>query len=249
MSQADPVHFTTLKKMALSPAHFRAACDEPRAPTPPMRFGSLVHHVYAGEPVCIYEGERRGNAWKEFAAAVDVGVEIFTRSELERAERCAAAIRRKPRAVEVMDGQVERTIEWTYAGRSCSSRLDVLGSEFVTDLKTTSCAEPGRFGRAALGRFAYHAQLAFYVNAARSIGRDPRAAYIVAVETAPPFAVTVMRLTLGALLEGEKLCRLWMERLRGCEESGAWPDYCESVVDLDADADTTLIIDGEELAA
>jgi hypothetical protein len=248
MRDVGPVHFTDLKRMALSPAHFLASVEEPRAATPPMRFGSLVHHVYAGERVVVFDGERRGNKWKDFAAAND-GAEIFTAAERERALRCADSLSRTPHAVDKLVGEVERTIAWTYAGRSCSSRLDVLGADFVTDLKTTSCAEPYRFGRAATGRFAYHAQLAFYLHAARSLGRDPRAAYIVAVETAPPFAVTVLRLTLGALLEGEKLCRLWMEQLRGCEENDCWPAYCQSVVDLDADSDTTLIIDGEELAA
>jgi hypothetical protein len=247
MRSLEPVHFTNLKRMALSPAHYLASVEEPSAPTPSMRFGSLVHHVYAGERVTVYDGDRRGNAWKEFAAAHQ-DQEVFTATEHARALRCADSLRRTPHAVAVLAGEVERSIAWSFAGRACSSRLDLIGNGLVTDLKTTNCAEPGRFGRAAIGRFAYHAQLAFYVQAARSLGHDPRAAYIVAVETAPPFAVTVMRLTLSALLEGEKLCRLWMEQLRVCEENDAWPSYCQSVVDLDADADVNLIIDGEGLA-
>jgi hypothetical protein len=242
------VHFTHLRSMALSPAHYYASVTEPRAQTAAMRFGSLVHHVYAGEPVIVYEGERRGNAWKEFQAAND-GAEIFTRAEADKAARCAESLRTSLRKIagaeHVMTGEMERHIEWENLGRRCSSRLDVLGDGFVTDLKTTNCAEPGRFSRAATGRFAYHAQLAFYGDAAAYIKNPPKDRYIVAVETAPPFAVTVLRLTPRCIEEGGKHIRLWLEQLLNCERSGEWPAYCQSVVDLDCEQDYDLTIDGE----
>ena len=242
--QSEPIHFTNLKKFALSAAHYRASVDSPAPVTPSMRFGSLVHHVYAGEPVLVYDGERRGNAWKEFEARHE-GQEIFTVKERDKALRCADSLRKHPHAVEVLRGEIERHIEWQYLGRQCSSRLDVLGSDYVTDLKTTNCAEPGRFWRAARGRFAYHAQLAFYGQAATQIGRTIREHYIVAVETAPPFEVVVLRLKPRALVEGEKLCRSWFERLLMCESSNDWPGYSQCVLDVDVEEDLELTIDGE----
>jgi hypothetical protein len=37
------LHFSTLKHMARSPAHYREACVAPFEPTPVMRLGTLVH--------------------------------------------------------------------------------------------------------------------------------------------------------------------------------------------------------------
>lgn len=242
--QSEPVHFTNLKKFALSAAHYAAACDSPAPVTPSMRFGSLVHHVYAGESVLVYQGERKGNKWKDFAE-MHKGKEIFTIKERDKAMRCAASLHKNPNAVEVLRGDMEREILWRYLNRSCSSRLDVLGADYVTDLKTTNCAEPGRFWRAAKGRFAYHAQLAFYSLAATHIGRTIRDRYIVAVESAPPFDVVVLRLKARAILEGEKLVRGWFERLLMCEASNDWPGYAQCILDVDVEEDLELTIDGE----
>ena len=58
-----------------------------------------------------------------------------------------------------------------------------------------------------------HAQLSFYRDALEH--RGP--CYLIAVETVAPYAVTVMHLTERALLEGDKLNRMWLERLAQCE--------------------------------
>lgn len=245
----EPLHFSDLKRMALSPAHYLAGLGNDHD-KPAMRFGRLVHTLVLGGPaVAVYEGERRGNAWKAFRAENE-GREIVTRSELDEATNVARAVLSSEVARPYLIGERERPVEWTTNGRRCATRgIDVLGSTFLADLKTTNCAEPGRFSRACL-RMAYHGQLAWYQDAAASIGRHVDEAFIIGVETAPPYAVTVLRVTPRTLHEGRKLSRLWLERLLACEAANEWPGYVQSVVDLDvAEDDVGLIIDGEEIAA
>jgi hypothetical protein len=75
----------------------------------------------------------------------------------------------------------------------------------------------------------------------------PLAAYVVAVESTPPFPVTVMRLTDRALDQGERLCTSWMETLLNCEASNFWPPYAQSIVPLDVPDDPEIeFSDGEE---
>jgi len=64
------VHFTTLRYMSQSPAHYRARCESPFEPTPAMRFGTLVHMLCFEQPgVQVWQGDRRGKAWEQFRDA------------------------------------------------------------------------------------------------------------------------------------------------------------------------------------
>lgn len=65
------IHFSALKRMELSPAHYRAGIVEPSGGTPQMDFGSLVHALVLGGEVITYDGDRRGSSWAAFQALVD----------------------------------------------------------------------------------------------------------------------------------------------------------------------------------
>jgi hypothetical protein len=247
------LRFSHLKKLAQSPAHFRAAVDATESyDSPAMRLGRLVHTLVLGGPeVAVYDGERRGKAWQEFKAAHD-GQEIVTISEHEKAAAIARAVTDDPVAARYLlrpDAVTEQRIEWDLDGRPCSSTPDFVSraDSLLVDLKTSQTSEPGRFGRLAIAMH-YHAQLAFYRWALEvSQGWRPATCVLVAVETAAPYPVTVHVLTDRALDEGEKLCRAWLERLAVCEASNAWPGYTQAALDLDCEPALALSIDGEEV--
>jgi exodeoxyribonuclease VIII len=241
------VRFSNLKRMAQSPAHYRASLSA-SYDTPAMRMGRLVHALVLGGRFVVYEGERRGKAWAEFRAQ-NQSVDIATESEIHSAHLIADAVKADPCAAPYLEGLHEHRMTWSIAGRACRGTPDIIGKDFIADLKTTNDASPWRFSRAAL-RMAYHAQLAWYQRGAAANGWHCPTGVLIAVETSAPYAVTVHRLTPRALLEGNKLCVSWFEQLRNCEESGHWPGYSQAVLDLDvAEDDEGLIIDGEVIAA
>lgn len=240
------LHWSLLKLMAQSPAHVLYAATHEFDPTPHMRFGTLCHALTLGGDVVVYEGERRGNAWKAFQAEHE-GRFIVTSSEHAEARVIADAVLSDPVAAPLLAGRHEVAWEANMFGRPCGGRIDVAGPATV-DLKTTNDASPFRFANACR-RMAYHAQLAWYSDARRALGEDPGEAFIVGVETKPPYLVTVFRVTPRMLEEGRKLNRLWLERLEACERANEWPGYVQSALDLDVVEDVDLIIDGEEIAA
>lgn len=67
----ERIHFSALKQIERSPAHFRAGIVEPSAGSPEMDFGSLVHALVLGGEVIVYDGKRSGGAWAAFKALVD----------------------------------------------------------------------------------------------------------------------------------------------------------------------------------
>lgn len=241
-----PVRFSRLKYFAQSPAHYLNSITVEREDSAALRGGRLLHYLVLGGDYAVYDGTRRGKAWDDFQAE-HAGADIFTTSEYDRAAPMAAAVHGHADAARLLQGEHEQQLDWSWLGRSCTGRLDVIHPRWIADLKTTVDAQPERFQRLAL-RYAYHAQLAWYRIGAGDLTRD---CYLISVETKAPHPVVVHHLTEAALDQGERLCRLWMERLRTCEESGHWPGYAQSIVDFDAVEldDVTLSIDGEEVAA
>lgn len=235
-----PVRFSQLKAMSRSPQHYAHGITTERTDSPAMRLGRLVHSLILGPvasdaPIRAYEGERRGKAWQAFQEQMP-GADIVTGAEYAKGEAIASAVLSDPVASQFVRGETEKAIAWEHCGRACSSRLDVLGRHaagaFVADLKTTTDASVVGFQRQAW-KMAYAAQLAFYSDAAAHIGVECVDAYLVAVETSAPYAVTVHRLTKRALDEGRRTYRAWFERLLVCESSRDWPGYALSACEMD----------------
>lgn len=238
--RAVPVRFSTLKQFARSPLHYWHAVQSGYDETASMRLGSGVHAMLFGQPVTRWGGKtRNGKEWDAFQAA-NPKTTILNGREWSEAEQIVASILRNPLALSILrDGEpvVEQRIDWTWQGRAFRSTPDVRAADRVVDLKTTRCAEPEKFARSAIW-MGYHAQLALYLDAVREsqLG-TPREAFVVAVESAPPYPVTVLRLTERALDQGRRLCRLWFERLLQCEAANEWPGYVQSIAELDVPND------------
>ena len=233
--EPEPVRFSRLKLMALSPAHYHAATQQP---TGAKERGSALHSlVLGGKQVVAYPGKvRRGKEYDEFLAAHADAI-ILTKSDWSRATGMAEAVTNHRQAMEVLRGQHEVEVDWSYLGRACQSHVDVFTVDYVTELKSTASSNPDKFAWQSL-RYLYDAQLAFYMEAILSSGLGvPREAFVVAVESCAPYVVSVMRATERALDHGRRSCRLWMERLLGCEAANEWPGYVGSIVPLDVPED------------
>lgn len=246
-----PLRFSRLRHMAASALHYWQSVQDNKDDTIAMRFGRGVHALVLGTPVIRWTGKtRQGKAWEAFKA-LHADKEILSTKEWDRAHGIYEAIKRHPIANDVLFNStvLEETIEWELNGRKCTSRPDARReTDLLVDLKTTRCAEPRKFERDAMYR-GYHAQFSFYARAiAERFGAFPKRSLCVAVEPVKPFPITVLELTPGALLEGEKAWRLWFERAMACEQSNYYPAYTETIEPLDVSSndDVGLVIDGEE---
>lgn len=247
-----PVRFSRLKQMAKSALHYRDSLIFNRE-CGPYRKGTALHsYLIGGAEVVIYNGRRdaRIKAYQDFMAE-HIGKTILIESEARDVMGMRDAIEKHDDAMLALRGTRERELEFSFGGRKCAARPDVFTDLCVTELKTDRSSHPDRF--AWRGRqYGYHAQLAWYLQAVRLSGLGkPQDATIVAVESTRPYPVTVLDLTRRALDQGERLCRLWFEELRGCEENDSWPGYAQGRVLFDVpdeeDDGFTVRIAGEEL--
>lgn len=236
-----PLRFSQLRRMAQSPAHYLAG---PEPSSSAIDIGNAADALILdpdSAKVLAYPGaQRRGKEWEKWRDEHD-GYQIVTQREYAVAQGMAASVSLHLDACRLLTGVVRETRLWALQGRSCRGTPDVRGNGFLADLKTGETSDPRRFPW-KVQRFAYHAQLAWYQDGVEASGLlRPEECYIVAVEQSPPYVVTVFRLTPNVLDLGRRLYRLWFEHLKICEDTGEWPGYTSSIVDLDLPDNEALI--------
>lgn len=126
------------------------------------------------------------------------------------------------------DGKPEQTIVWEDdGGVVCRAMVDWLhdGGGFISDLKTTSrSANPDEWARSIFS-MGYDVQVAAYTRAVeRTLGVTPEFRFVV-VETAPPYALSVIGLGPAALTIAEKKWRYAVDVWRRCLAREEWPGY------------------------
>jgi hypothetical protein len=250
----NPIRFSDLKFMSKSPAHYLEHLNTPGPETKALRFGSALDAMlYGTKEVLTFEGaSRRGKAWDAFEEANPESV-LLIPSERKQIDGMFWSLQAPQHAEALdllMDGSRQQQIEWNMNGRACSGIPDTFNRKKVVELKSGRTSSPDFFPFDSR-KFAYHAQLSWYRNALTILGLcDPGATCtVVAVESSPPYPVTIFDATERAMLAGEKLWRLWFERLLVCEASNVWPEYTQARVPLDVpDSESlTLTIEGEDV--
>ncbi len=244
-----PARHHNLKAFGQSAAHAFATFQNVRFDSLAVRIGSGTHAILFNQPFAVFTGKvRNGKAWSDFKEQHPHG-NILSVKEHDKAQAIASAVRSDERANRVLFGPGvihERTILWEQLGRARRSTPDARSDRHLCELKTTRCAEPGRFQRDGVFR-AYNAQLADQSAAIEfETGRPPKDVYIVAVESVFPYVVEVMRLTPRALEHGARLNRIWLEQLLACEAANAWPGYSQSISDFDVMDDASDLVFGDD---
>lgn len=252
MSSILPVRFSSLKYMAQSPAHYACALAKPKKQTKAMLLGDALDAMFfRTKEVLVFEGaSRRGKNWDTFAEQNPEAVKLLAPEQLQ-CDGMLQALQAHKEAMNLLaEGQCQKQIEWTMSGRPCRGTPDCFTRNQIVELKTCRTANPNYFPYDAR-KMAYHAQLAWYLFGLVTAGlaESKAACSIVAVESSPPYPVTIFSVSNRAFDEGTKLWRLWFERLLVCEASNVWPAYTEAVVEFDTpDTDSlTLTVEGEEM--
>lgn len=264
------VHFSDLKQLAKSAAHYKYRCAHPIEPTRDMRIGSYVNQLVLGKAprreIVVFDGDtRRGKVWDDFLIR-NGGREILTRPEAMEAEPIADAVLTDLCAQELLglypdiDSVIRRRAEvryevplsWTDNDIPCSTTgIDIVSPSYLADLKVVHNAEPEYLQKHAL-RMMWHAQLVWYLGGWLNDPADAppvdstKALHLLCVESSPPHCVTVLTLSAEVIDAGEKCIRAWMERLKVCAESDAYPGYVQSPVQWELPEWMTGEVDDEE---
>lgn len=231
-----------------SPAHAKAAHpklnpDFQRVDEEKFDLGTAAHQLFLeGESSVeiVYADSWRTAAAKE-AREVARGYGRLAMLEKYWDECCqmVAALRAQcdahPFGPFFTDGAAEKTLVWEDEyGVLCRARLDWLRDDLNAwhDLKTTrASASPDAWSRTALG-IGVDLQAAFYARGCRAVlGCDPDFRF-VAVETTPPYALSVFSLAPDTLALAEKKIDYALKVWATCLRNDDWPSYPQQVAHI-----------------
>ena len=243
---------TVNKTMAKSAAHAFARHFDPkreRDESYNLQFGTAYHALcLEGEegfnaecaliPTDINKRTKAGK--EEFAAweAANKGKAHIKGDDMEKLQAMRDTLWAHPAAAELI-GAEKAEVESSYffhheesglVGK-CRPDLMVIG-EYIVDLKSTVDASQDSFDR-SMANFGYHQSAAWYLDGIkRATGIQMKNFILVAQEKEAPYAVQCFLIDDEAIDLGRRTNEVMMQRLARAIDSGKWPAYSETIVEL-----------------
>lgn len=227
--------------IAQSPAHAKAAhprlTPQARDDDPRFDVGNISHSLFLQGidliEVCEYPDWRSKAAKEARATAREHGRIAMLTAQSVEVYAMVNAIREQLNALEItpglfVDGKPEQTLVWDEDGVACRARLDWPHDDLTTldDLKTTGrCARGEVWAKRALYDQGAEIQAAMHRRGVKALtGQEPQWRWVV-VETAPPYALSVIYPSAAVLALGDEKVDRALALWRECLETGEWPAY------------------------
>jgi hypothetical protein len=189
----DRLSYSALSQFSKSPNHLLSYWNRDFEPTPAMLYGSLLHKMILqpetfSDEYAVYEGTRRGAVWNEFKE-LNEDKSIVTQKEYNHAFKTFKKAKENKvfRKLLMQTNEAEKHIEWKYNGINYHGFCDMVGDDFIADIKT--CQDAGDKFQRELKYGDYSLQAAMYLT-----GLPKKNYYIIAIEKGEPYNVQVYKL-------------------------------------------------------
>lgn len=225
---------TGLKKIAVSPAHFKRGEFKQ---TPAMAMGSATHSAilepesFAKQFVTLPAGKDRRSAEYKAMCASHGTDNVLVSADSFQIGAMQSAVRANPVANKWLYQEPGRNELSVYAkdpetGVLVRCRFDrLLDRGFSPDLKTTTDASPRGFSN-AIAKYGYAFQAAFYLDTYFWATGDVLDGFgFIAVESKAPHNVMCYRLDDESIEVGRNQYRSALNTYANCLESGIWEGY------------------------
>lgn len=223
-----------------TPAHYKHRLENPKEPTPAMRFGTAFHTIvleperfereYGTGPINPKTDNPYGpDTKKTLEWKKETGLEVVSLEDMEALKGMAEAVFAHDAASEMLkQAETEVSALWeSDLGPLLQGRLDlwIESACLFADLKSTKSAHPRAFARDAV-KYGIFAQMAMYRDGVKAItGKEPYMPQVIACEKDEPFVVAVYQIEDDALEFGREQYRNALKLLGRCELEYSWPAY------------------------
>ena len=234
----DGVSSTELKRIAISPLHYKYWKEHPQeSDTPALLFGRGAHKYiletdsffeeFSVMPIC----DRRtkdGKAIYEKVVEDSKGKDVISHDDFEKIKAMKEAMDKTPFVKRLLDGEHEKSFFWTdkETGIKCKVRPDSFNEQLgvIIDYKTCQSAEPRKFMNKSID-LNYDLQAAFYCDGLKeNIGKDFKFVFLAQEKTAP-YAVAVYECSEEYIRSGTDMYKSMLRTYKKCTETGNWYSY------------------------
>lgn len=233
----EGISSTELKKIMVTPAHYRHWKDNPQEDTPALLFGRAAHkyvletydfyNEFAVAPIVDRRTKEGKETWAKFVSESN-GKDIITEEQFNQIEQMRNAMLATPFVSKLINGEHEISYFWTDedTGLKCKVRPDSINHKLkvIVDYKTTDNAETQHFMRKAID-LGYDLQSAYYLDGVKANTGEDYIFVFIAQEKKPPYAVNILQADDIFIRSGREVYKAMLQTYKECEESGVWYGY------------------------
>lgn len=232
----EGISSTDLKKIAISPMHFKYWKEHPQEDTPALLFGR-ASHKYALEKDDFFTEfavapivDRRTKAGKEEYAQFlegNNGKEIIFADDFQKIQEMREALYATPFVEQLLSGEKELSffMEDEETGLTIKCRPDCLttigNTHVLIDYKSCQDASSEAFMRSAIS-LNYDLQMSMYKEIMDKTTGFEHSVIFIAQEKTPPYAVNILEANEYFLKSGYDMFRTYLNLYKECLDSGNW---------------------------
>jgi hypothetical protein len=226
-----------------TPAHAKAYLDTPPKETDALRIGHALHtkvlepdkfkERYAIRPTCDRRTKEGKAVYEDFLKTLNGKAEL-TESEVAELEIMDKKLKSKGFVHNYVEkGQAEVCIVWQDARTDllCKARLDYLQQRLncIIDLKSTIKTAGYDHVSAAIARFGYAQQGAWYCDGLKTLTGEMPDFVFMFLEKKPPYECRAWQLADRDIIAGRKAYRRAMTIYADCVKTDTWPGWPDTV--------------------
>ena len=258
--QRPGISSSELKKIMITPAHYKHWKDNPQEDTPSLLFGRAAHKYiletydfyteFAVAPNVDRRTKEGKEEWARFVADSE-GKDVITQEQFEQIDAMRTAAYATPFVSKLLSGEKELSF-WGVdeeTGLEIKARPDCItewnGKNILIDYKTAQDVENTKFCRDSI-KFGYDLQLAFYLDILRQNTGKDYMVVIIAQEKTAPYVTNVFQLSENYLENGRNLYKEMLKVYKECLDTDTWYGYMKNGISILGEPDDEDMEEGDE---
>lgn len=244
--QRPGISSSELKKIMITPAHYKHWKENPQEDTPALLFGRAAHKYiletydfyteFAVAPNCDRRTKEGKETWNKFVADSE-GKDVITQEQFEIIDAMRNSAYATPFVSKLLSGEKELSFwgkdEDTDLVIKC--RPDCItefnGKHILIDYKTAQDVENMKFYRDSI-KFGYDLQLAYYRDILKQNTGHDYMVVIIAQEKSAPYVTNVFQLSENYLENGRELYKEMLKVYKECADNDSWYGYMKNGISI-----------------
>lgn len=242
--RAEGISSSELKKIAVSPMHYKYWKENPQERTPALLFGAAAHKYmlekndfdkeFIVAPNCDRRTKEGKAVWQSFVDTSN-GKEVITQDDMDKIKGMYDALYSTPFVSKLLSGSKELSYFATdeHTELAIKARPDCLtkiGDTIVLiDYKSCESADTDKFMRDAI-KYKYDLQAYHYLYVLKLNGIDVNSVIFISQEKTPPYAVNILEANPQFMASGKDMYETYINIFKECSNSGDWYGYVNNEV-------------------